>query len=116
MPYETVHETHPDIVKRLRRAEGHLRSIVDMIASGRSCLEIAQQLHAVKKARATATRTLIHDHLDHGLEAAAGPATRGQRSQLGACKDMTTYLCARPLRTRTADDVETSIGMARPRQ
>jgi DNA-binding FrmR family transcriptional regulator len=92
MSYETLHETHPDIVKRLRRAEGHLRSIVDMIESGRSCLEIAQQLHAVEKALATAKRTLIHDHIDHCLEAAAGPATREQRSQLGEFKDITKYL------------------------
>jgi hypothetical protein len=49
MTHETLHETPPDIVKRLRRAEGHPRSIVDMIESGRSCLEIAQQLHASKR-------------------------------------------------------------------
>ena len=67
MTNETLHETHPAIVKRLRRAEGHLRSIVDMIASGRSCRDIAQQLHAVEKAIANAKRTLIHDHIDHCL-------------------------------------------------
>ncbi len=45
-----LHETHPEIVKRLRRAEGHLRSVIGMIEAGRSCLELAQQLHAVEKA------------------------------------------------------------------
>jgi len=42
MNYETLHKTHPDIMKRLRRAEGHLRSIIDMIEAGRSCPDIAR--------------------------------------------------------------------------
>jgi DNA-binding FrmR family transcriptional regulator len=92
MPYETLHETHPDIVKRLRRAEGHLRRIVEMIESGRSCLDIAQQLHAVEKAITNAKRTLVHDHIDHCLEASAGPVTREQRTQIGEFKEITKYL------------------------
>ena len=92
MAYETLHETHPDIVKRLRRAEGHLRSIVDMIESGRSCLELAQQLQAVEKAIVNAKRTLIHDHIDHCLAAATGPVTADQRTQLGEFREITKYL------------------------
>jgi DNA-binding FrmR family transcriptional regulator len=92
MADDTLHETHPAIVKRLRRAEGHLRSILEMIDAGRACLELAQQLHAVEKAIATAKRTLIHDHIDHCLEAASGPGTRAQRTQLEECKEITKYL------------------------
>ena len=92
MTYETLHKTHPDIVERLRRAEGHLRSIVGMIASGRSCLDIAQQLHAIEKTIANAKRTRMHDHIDHCLEAAAGPMTGEQRTQCGECKAITKYL------------------------
>ena len=44
------HRSHPEIVKRLRRAEGHLRSVITMIESERPCLELAQQMHAVEKA------------------------------------------------------------------
>jgi hypothetical protein NreA len=36
-----THETHPDIVKRLRRADGHLKSIIEMIEAGRPCRDIA---------------------------------------------------------------------------
>ena len=61
------HETHPAIVARLRRAEGHLKSIIAMVEDGRSCIEVAQQLHAVEKAMATAKRQHIHDHLQHCL-------------------------------------------------
>src|SRR4029450_9292893 len=96
MTYETLHKTHPDIMKPPRRAEGHLRSIIHMIDAGRSCLDIAQQLHAVEKAVANAKRTLIHDHIDHCLEAAAGPLTGAQRTQFGEFKEITKHLCATP--------------------
>ena len=87
-----LHETHPDIVKRLRRAEGHLRSITEMIEAGRSCVDIAQQLHAVEKAIAQAKKTLIQDHIDHCLEQAAGPVPRERRGPISEFKEITKYL------------------------
>lgn len=62
-----LHETHPAIALRLKRAEGHLRRIVEMLAEGRPCLDLATQLHAVERAVAEAKRALIHDHIDHCL-------------------------------------------------
>lgn len=64
------HATHPDIVKRLRRADGHLRSVIEMIEADRPCVDVAQQLHAVEKAIAQAKRILIQDHIDHCIDAA----------------------------------------------
>ena len=64
-----LHTTHPGIVKRLKRADGHLRHVVKMIEEGRPCTDIAVQLQAVEKAVAAAKRTLIHDHIDHCLNA-----------------------------------------------
>ncbi|WP_367718246.1 metal-sensing transcriptional repressor [Nitratireductor sp. GISD-1A_MAKvit] len=89
---ELNHASHPQIVKRLKRAEGHLRGVVDMIESGRPCLEIAQQLHAVEKAIAQAKRTLIHDHLDHCLEGVSGPLDRQQRRSVDEFKEIAKYL------------------------
>jgi len=40
-----------------------------MIESGRACTEVAQQLHAVERAISNAKRVLIHDHIDHCLQA-----------------------------------------------
>jgi DNA-binding FrmR family transcriptional regulator len=87
-----VHQTHPDIVKRLKRADGHLRSIIEMIDAGRPCLEVAQQLHAVEKAVAQAKRTLIQDHLDRCLEDVVGPLPRDRRKSIDEFKDITKYL------------------------
>lgn len=62
-----LHATHPDLVKRLKRAEGHLRHVIEMIEAGTPCADVAVQLQAVEKALTSAKRTLIHDHIDHCL-------------------------------------------------
>jgi DNA-binding FrmR family transcriptional regulator len=64
----TVHHSHPDIIKRLKRAEGHLKSVITMLEEGRSCLDTAQQLQAVESAVSNAKKTLVHDHIGHCLE------------------------------------------------
>jgi len=62
-----LHATHPDMIKRLKRANGHLRHVIEMIETNRPCTEIAVQLQAVERALTAAKRTLIHDHIDHCL-------------------------------------------------
>ena len=39
-----------DVVNRLRRIEGQVRGLVEMIQSGRSCEEVATQMSAARKA------------------------------------------------------------------
>ena len=87
-----IHQSHPEIVKRLRRAEGHLRSTIDMIETQRPCLDVAQQLHAVEKAIAQAKKTLIHDHIENCLEQTVGPLAREQRGPVEEFKAITKYL------------------------
>ena len=67
MSYDHQHATHPDLIKRLKRADGHLRHVIEMIEASRPCADIAVQLQAVEKALTAAKRTLIHDHIDHCL-------------------------------------------------
>ncbi|MEM9634941.1 MAG: metal-sensing transcriptional repressor [Pseudomonadota bacterium] len=62
------HESHDNVVKRLKRASGHLQKTISMIEDGRPCVDVAQQLHAVSKAIEQAKRVFIHDHIDHCLE------------------------------------------------
>jgi DNA-binding FrmR family transcriptional regulator len=87
-----IHRSHPEIVKRLKRIEGHLRSIVTMIEDGRPCLDIAQQLHAVEKAVGQAKKTLVHDHIDHCLDHAVSADTRKSRSSVEEFKAISKYL------------------------
>ena len=87
-----MHSTHPEIVRRLRRAEGHLKAVIGMIEAGRPCLELAQQLHAVELAIAKAKKTLIHDHIDTCLEQVAGPVPKQARGPIDEFKEITKYL------------------------
>lgn len=63
-----VHNSHPEIIARLKRAEGHLRKVILMMEQGRKCHELAQQLHAVENSIVNAKRELILEHLDHCLD------------------------------------------------
>lgn len=85
-----THATHPDIVKRLKRANGHLQSVIAMIEGGRPCTDVAQQLQAVEKAVLQAKRTLIQDHIDHCLDVAV--AGTGDMSDVADFKAITKYL------------------------
>jgi hypothetical protein NreA len=87
-----LHETHPEIIKRLKRATGHLNSVITMLESGRTCLDIAQQLQAVEKAVSNAKKTLIHDHLDHCLDHAVKADREVSSDVIREFKEITKYL------------------------
>ena len=89
----STHTSHPDIIKRLKRAEGHLKSIVAMLEEGRGCLEIAQQLQAVEKAVTNAKKSLVHDHIDHCLaHATQKEGGRTADDAIREFKEITKYL------------------------
>jgi uncharacterized protein len=82
------HQSHPEIIARLKRAAGHLNSVVGMFEQSRPCLDLAQQLHAVESAVASAKRTLIHDHMEHCLNG----STTDAKATLKELKELTKYL------------------------
>ena len=88
----STHTSHPDIIKRLKRADGHLKSIIAMLEEGRSCLDIAQQLQAVESAVSNAKKTLVHDHIDHCLEHAVREGSQTADITLREFKEITKYL------------------------
>ena len=86
-----THASHPDIIKRLKRVEGHLRAVIEMLESQRPCADIAQQMQAIESAVTKAKKTLIHDHIDHCLEQTPG-SDRTNRKSIEALKGITKYL------------------------
>ena len=87
-----LHTSHPKIINRLKRAKGHLETILRMFEEGRSCLDLAQQLHAVEKAVSSAKETLIYDHIEHCLEHAVEQDSKKSRKSLAEFKEITKYL------------------------
>ncbi len=88
----SIHNSHPDIIKRLRRAEGHLKSIIVMLEEARPCLDVAQQLQAVESAVANAKKVLVHDHIDHCLEHAVREGSQSADETIKEFKQITKYL------------------------
>jgi uncharacterized protein len=82
MSEDLLHQTHPEVVKRFRRAEGHLRSTITMFEVGRPCVELAQQLHAVDKAIAEAHPRPRQNQRRLCLITMATPTLFGERSLL----------------------------------
>jgi DNA-binding FrmR family transcriptional regulator len=56
---EIPEETMTDLMRRLRRAEGQVRGVQQMLAEGRDCRDIVTQLSAVTKALGQAGFLLV---------------------------------------------------------
>lgn len=70
-----LRETHPAIATRLERANGHLLSVIKMIARETPRIDIAQHLPTIEQAIQRANRTQIPAPMDHYPDAAlVGPA------------------------------------------
>ncbi len=88
-----VHASHAAVVQRLKRADGHLRKIVEMIEAERPCVDVAQQLAAVEAAIHQAKQVFIRDHIDHCLDGAGGAGTSdAAKAALADLKEISKYL------------------------
>ena len=84
------HGINDQIIKRLKRANGHLSKVIEMIEANTDCMKVAQQLQAVSSAVSAAKRTYIQDHVDHCLT-----NTQDKRSfntKVKEFKEITKYL------------------------
>lgn len=86
------HSSHTDIVKRLKRASGHLDKVVEMIEKEKACLDVAQQLQAVTSALAKAKQIYVQDHIEHCIESANGNKSKEFSKQIKDLKQITKYL------------------------
>jgi len=86
------HSTHPEIISRLRRANGHLAKVIEMIEKGQGCTEVAQQLQAVSKAIISAKTVFIQDHIDGCLSEENLRGPEEQRDAIADFKKITKYL------------------------
>jgi DNA-binding FrmR family transcriptional regulator len=88
----TNEDARTEVLNRLRRAEGQIRGVQRMIEEGESCLKIAQQFSAVRKALDSTymrmTLCFVEQEMDHHLQ-----PDEVQKANLSAMlKDMETLL------------------------
>ena len=86
------HSSHVDIVKRLKRASGHLDKVVEMIENEKGCLDVAQQLQAVTSALSKAKQIYVQDHIEHCIESASDANSKEFSQQIKELKEITKYL------------------------
>jgi DNA-binding FrmR family transcriptional regulator len=86
------HGNHPEIIKRLKRVDGHLQKVIKMIEQGRPCPEVAQQLQAVESAVENAKKALIHDHISRCVNRSLKEAGPAGRAALREFKLLARYL------------------------
>ena len=91
VPHHSMHTSHPEVQKRLKRAHGHLQKIITMLDESSPCLDIAQQMQAVEKAIKNAKALLIQDHIDHCLQSSIGKKDAAQET-VRQFKEITKYL------------------------
>ncbi len=84
--------TFPDIAARLKRAQGHLAAVIEMMEAGRPCMDLAQQLHAVEKAIGNAKKELIKDHIQHCMEDSSEALPKELRGLMKEFQGVTKYL------------------------
>ena len=77
------------IVDRLRRVEGQVRGISQMVEDDRYCIDILHQLEAVKSALARAEDEILKNHASHCVaEAIASGDADEQRQKFGELIDL----------------------------
>ncbi len=77
------------IVDRLRRVEGQVRGISQMVEDDRYCIDILHQLQAVKSALARAEDDILKNHASHCVaEAIASGDADEQRQKFGELIDL----------------------------
>ena len=86
------HASHPDIIAKLKQAQGQIGSIIAMMTEGRSCMELAQQLQAAESIIHLAKRSLIQDHMEHCIADAASEGGKAARQALTEFKTLSKYL------------------------
>lgn len=86
------HAANPDLLNRLRRANGHLAGIIKMVEEGGDGLKIAQQMQAVVAALEKTKTLIVTDHIEHHLEELIGPLPSTVRSDLAKLGEFAKYL------------------------
>jgi len=60
----SIHRKREDILKRLARAEGHVRGIAKMVQEDKDCPAILLQIAAVQSALSKVSQIMLEDHIE----------------------------------------------------
>ena len=88
----TDEKNRTDLLNRLKRAEGQLRGIQRMIEEGHTCLDIASQMAAVRKALDSTYVRMTVCFMEQELGARLGEEAAGKAQLAGMLDEMQALL------------------------
>ena len=82
-------ETKTPVLKRLSRIEGQVRGIARMVEEDRYCIDVVNQILAVRAALRRAEEEILHDHVGHCVEHAIASGNKlEQRKKVAEIMDV----------------------------
>jgi len=75
------HDAKDKVLKRLRRIEGQVRGVAGMVESDRYCIDIINQIAAVRAALHKAEEEILRDHVAHCVADAFSEGNAGEQRQ-----------------------------------
>jgi DNA-binding FrmR family transcriptional regulator len=90
---ECAYENHPDIIKRLKRANGQIQKIISMLeAKSDECITIAQQMQAAYSAIGKAKTVLVQQHIEGCVNIDETTKPSRVQKKMKDLKEITKYL------------------------
>lgn len=84
--HDVEHRAH---LPRLKRIEGQVRGVSKMVEEGKYCVDIVNQIKAVKSALSSLEGLIIEDHLNHCVQKAiSGKDKKEATAMIDEIKDL----------------------------
>lgn len=77
-------ETKPKLLNRLSRIEGQVRGVARMVEEDRYCIDVLNQVRAVRAALVRVETELLKGHLGHCIEGAIVSGDRDEQRRKAA--------------------------------
>jgi len=77
----TQNPDHKDNIVALKRIEGQVRGVQRMIEDRKYCIDILNQIHAVKGALARVEQKILQRHFQHCITTAMTGSSESQKQQ-----------------------------------
>jgi len=90
-PGDAPNTSHPEIIKRLKRAEGHLKSIITMLEEGRGCLDSLSSTRRCKRPSSTPKRRWCMTTPTTALNTPCAGESRNADDTIREFKEITKY-------------------------
>jgi DNA-binding FrmR family transcriptional regulator len=74
-------DTKPKLLNRLRRIEGQVRGVARMIEEDRYCIDVLNQLQAIRAALTRVEGEMLKGHLEHCIESAIVRGDQAEQRQ-----------------------------------